>query len=155
MKRTVDRARAAIAADVPYSTLTMGKFQGKNTPPKGRNASGREGEKWSVSHCLAVRVCRVLEQRGIPLSAMVELFNTLWTCEESDLRRLFREGRRFVMVVGKQPCGKALFTEEEISANPMIDYRAAKEAGLPLPQGLDIENEYNRVVAAMMLEGLE
>jgi hypothetical protein len=154
--RTVHRALAAQAAGVPYMSLKGRRFHGDLKPAVPHREGSRGAEQWSVSQVLAVRVTRIIEHKfGTPISAMAELMNTLWMAEEADLRRLFKEGRRFVMIVGAVPVGRMLFTEEEISRNEMIDSQALAKAGLPLPQGLDIAEQYNAVIAAMLLEDLE
>lgn len=130
--RAVHRGIAARAAGVPYIALRNRRYHGERQPAVSDRSGSRGAEKWSVANVLAVRVARVLEYRfGVPLAAMSELFDTLWNSDEAELRRQFTEGRRFVLLVGKQPCGKALFTEEEISANELIDVNVAAQAGFP------------------------
>jgi hypothetical protein len=137
-------------------SLVDRRFHGDRVPAVPHREGSRGIEQWSVLQVLALRVARILEHRfGTPIPAMSELINTLWTAQEGDLRRLFKEGRRFVMVVGAVPVGRALFTENEISRNEMIDYATVAKAGLPLPQGLDIAAEYDKVVSAMLLDDLK
>jgi hypothetical protein len=151
VNRHVSRAQAAQAAGVPYQTLAAGKWPGA---PTAKLSPGRPA--WSVPNVLAVRVARILEERfRCKVADMRNLFDTLWKSDEAELRRLFREGRKYAMIVGRVVVGGALFTESEISANEMIDYEAARAAGMPLPAGLNIENEYNAVVAAMLLDSLD
>jgi hypothetical protein len=155
MPRTVNRAVAARAAGVPYMSLKERRFHGDRPTVAPHQEGKRRAEQWSMPMILAVRVSRILELRfGTPVSAMVTLFNTLWLADENDLRQKFAEGRKFVMVVGRVPAGNALFTAEEIAHNDMLDYEAIQKAGFPLPVGLDIAKEWDKIAAALLLDGL-
>lgn len=155
MSRTVNRAIAARAAGVPYNALTQKRFHGDRPTAAPHEEGKRRAEQWSMPQILAVRVCRVLEVRfGMPVEAMTTLFNTLWLADENDLREKFASGRKFVLVVGRVPCGTCLFTSEEIADNDMLDYEAIARAGFPMPQGLDIAREYDKIVASLLLDGL-
>lgn len=153
--RTFRRTIAAQAAGVPYTAIEKGRFHG-DRPAAVPHQEGRRGvERFSMPQILAVRVGRILEAKwGTPVSAMSELINTLWRADEADLRKKFAEGRKFVMIVGRVPAGNALFTEEEISHNEMLDYELIAKAGLPLPVGLDIAAEYDKIIASLLLTEL-
>ncbi len=109
-----------------------------------------------MAQVLAVAVGRALQAKfGTPVEAMGTLFDALWQADESDLRAKFTAGRKYVMVVGQVPVGGALFTEEEIARNDMIDYEAIERAGFPLPVGVDISQIYDRIAASLLLTGLD
>jgi hypothetical protein len=152
--RTVNRAEAANGANVPYTTLITGRYHGERKPAVV--GSGRAKERWSVPQVLAARLAKICEAKyGVPLSALTELINVYWTASEADLLNQFRAGRRYVMVVCKVPVAKMLFTNDEIANNEFINARLAAEAGLPLPVVIDVAQEYDRLCAALLLEGLK
>jgi hypothetical protein len=153
--RTVNRARAAQLAAIPYATLERGRYHGQRQPAAPHQRGKRGAEQWSMCNVLAVRVAKIIEHKfGTPADALVDLVNMLWNSDEDDLRAKFAAGRKFVMIVGRVPCGHALFTEEEIARNELLDYEAIAAAGFPMPVGLDISREWDKIAAALLLMDL-
>ena len=154
--RTVTRAEAASGASIPYTTLITGRYHGDREPavPADKH-TGRGKERWSVPQVLACRLAKIAELRfGTALPAMADLFNCYWAASEEDLRRQFRAGRKYLIVVGATPVAKVLFTRDEIENTELINKKLAAEHGLPLPASIDVAAEYDRLCAALMLAEL-
>jgi hypothetical protein len=153
--RLVTVGDACAASGVPYRAVWSGRFQGTAKPARPNPPGRARLERYSIPQVLALRVGRILESPrfGLKVPEFAGLVNMLWLTDEAELQRLFAEGREWVMLVGRVALGRALFREEEITANEFIDYAALKAAGLPAPVGLNIGREYRLILEHLGMAG--
>jgi hypothetical protein len=147
--RLVTVGDTAGASGIAYKKLWKKTYQGDRRP-----AGGQRPPQFSVPQVLALRVGRILEARfGLTVPQFADLFNLLWNADERELASMFAAGRESALLVGNTVCGLKLFTAAEISNNHFFDVAAAKEAGFPLPVGVNVAKEYAAVISHLNLDG--
>ena len=154
--RTVNRTTAAMAAGVSYATLAGSKWMRDRTPAAPNQKGKRDREQWTVPQILAIRVARILEHKfGCTIASMKHIFKLIWMMDEDRLRGLFAEGRKYVLLIGLEPVANALLTFKEIHSVRVVGLEGVTEVEPYKLAALEIEREYTRICAAILLRDLE